>query len=297
MIISERKNTFGDESGFKMQLDEITFNRIDLRWGSYVNPNERTMIFHSDKPAVISHFRMYDPSGIKSKQGVSEKQFVVYREPSVPYDYRVAPTNNQTRSFFELTMSDDFFNTLFTDESDFLIRFHNTPFKQTPAFDFVEQMTPAMYNVINDMQHSPYAGHLKGVYLEAKAIELFLLQVKQFESGSSIKKSTLKPRDIECLYEVKRYMEIHYDQPCSIIDLARSVGINQMKLKAGFKELFNTTVFAFLSDLRMAKAKQLLLDEKLFVGEVSDRIGYKHPHHFTAAFKRKFGILPSDLKK
>jgi AraC-like DNA-binding protein len=47
----------------------------------------------------------------------------------------------------------------------------------------------------------------------------------------------------------------------------------------------------------MYEAHRLLLDEQMYVNEVADLVGYKHPHHFTAAFKRKFGIMPKELKK
>lgn len=102
---------------------------------------------------------------------------------------------------------------------------------------------------------------------------------------------------MECLHWIRDYIDLHYDEPCPIIDLARKAGINQMKLKNGFKELFNTTVFGYLSDVRMQEAKRLLLDEKMYVGEVADRVGYKYPHHFTAAFRKRFGVLPREVRK
>lgn len=74
------------------------------------------------------------------------------------------------------------------------------------------------------------------------------------------------------------------------------VGINQTKLKSGFKQLFGTTVFGYLTDIRMEKARLLILSEKKNVGEVADLVGYQHPHHFAAAFKRKFGYSPGKLK-
>jgi AraC-like DNA-binding protein len=90
---------------------------------------------------------------------------------------------------------------------------------------------------------------------------------------------------------------LNFDQPASIAALSRKAGINSMKLKTGFKQLFNTTVFGYLHTIRMQEAKRLLTEENMQVNEVADRIGYKYPHHFTAAFKRKFNITPSQLRK
>ncbi len=296
--LCEQKITVKDESGYQMAMDKISFNQIDLKWASYINPTEGVLTFKPEKTTIVSHFRLQDADGTitESGQRINEKQFVVYREPAGAYDFQVSPTFNKERSFFELNMSEDFFDQLFTDESRFLTSFQNCDSPNIPSFDFTASMSPAMYGIIGEMKNSPYSGYLKGVYLEAKAIELFLLQVKQLDQEANYKPTKLKPADIDCLYAVKDYIDLYYHSPCTITGLARMAGINQMKLKSGFKELFNTTVFGYLSDARMQEAKRLLLDEKLYVNEVSDRIGYKHPHHFAAAFRKKFGIPPGSLK-
>jgi AraC-like DNA-binding protein len=46
----------------------------------------------------------------------------------------------------------------------------------------------------------------------------------------------------------------------------------------------------------MDTAYTLLQDDKS-VSEVAELIGYKNPHHFTAAFKKRFGFLPSQVNK
>jgi AraC-like DNA-binding protein len=122
------------------------------------------------------------------------------------------------------------------------------------------------------------------------------MQVKELDQKQVAIQSRLKPKDVEILHGIRDYITLNYDQSCTIIGLAKRAGINQMKLKSGFKELFGTTVFGYLSEVRLQEARRLLLDEKLYVGEVSDRIGYKYPQHFTSAFRRRFGILPKELR-
>jgi len=72
---------------------------------------------------------------------------------------------------------------------------------------------------------------------------------------------------------------------------------NEFTLKKGFKEVFGTTVFGFWNELKMQESKNLLLEHKLTVAEVSEKIGYKNPQHFSTAFKQYFGISPSRLKR
>lgn len=294
--VQEKKVRINDGAGFHIQLEELSIKEVDLRWGNYSNPSQKVMSFLPAKKMIVSHFRIQDDS-ITTALTIPEKRFVVYRESPEPYEMIVAPTRLKNRAFFELMMSEHFYQHFFTEDSPFLRSFQRDETINTPSPAYTAQMMPAMQHIINDMQQSPYNGHLKAVYLEAKAIELFLLQVKQLDDQHLPKKTKLPAKDVESLHAIKEFMEQHYEQPLSITALARQAGINQMKLKNGFKELFNTTVFGYLSDIRMQEAKRLLQDEKMYVGEVADKIGYKHPHHFTAAFRKKFGMMPKDIRK
>lgn len=56
-------------------------------------------------------------------------------------------------------------------------------------------------------------------------------------------------------------------QPPSLIRPAQMVHINEQKLKNGFKELFGTTVFGFVREQRLERAKQLLEKEQITVSE------------------------------
>jgi AraC-like DNA-binding protein len=75
------------------------------------------------------------------------------------------------------------------------------------------------------------------------------------------------------------------------------VGLNDFKLKRGFRQVFDTTVFGYVRALRMEKARALLELGRLNVTQVASATGYSCFGHFSAAFKKRFGILPSDFKK
>lgn len=82
------------------------------------------------------------------------------------------------------------------------------------------------------------------------------------------------------------------DDPPSLLALARQVGLNDFKLKRGFRQVFGTTAFGYLHDQRMERARQLLEERRFNVTEVACTVGYANPSHFAAAFKRKFGVNP-----
>lgn len=299
MGLSEKDTVLQDESGYRLESHEVSLGEINLKWGKYNNPTEKVISFYPDKTTVVSHFRITHPSPILNKnwKGIAENQFVVYQEKPEPYDLFLAPTKDRACHFFEVGMCEPLFNHLFTSESDFLFRFSKYVPVQTPSLEFTAAILPRMHAIIHDMYHTTYHGHLKDLYLEAKTIELFLLQVVQLDHQGDVGQMKLKKQDIECLHDIKQYIELNFDQPLSIAGLSRKAGINQMKLKTGFKQLFHTTVFGYLHSLRMQEAKKLLVEENMSVNEVAGRAGYKHPHHFTTAFKKEFNVTPSRLLK
>lgn len=145
--------------------------------------------------------------------------------------------------------------------------------------------------LIDDIRNAQQPEHIRRIYLEAKILELLSLQLESLEQKASTKES-LPQRDIERLQQARALVESNLKTPCSLIELARKTGLNDFKLKKGFKALYGNTVFGYLTDLRMKKA-YLLLQEGRSIADVAETVGYKNPHHFTAAFKKKYQILPS----
>lgn len=92
-------------------------------------------------------------------------------------------------------------------------------------------------------------------------------------------------------------LNLRLHNPPTIIALSKLIGINEYKLKKGFKELFGTTIFGYIHQNRMTLAKSLLLDTTKSVKEVAYQIGYSSPQHFSNAFKKEFGVTPNSIRK
>jgi AraC-like DNA-binding protein len=75
------------------------------------------------------------------------------------------------------------------------------------------------------------------------------------------------------------------------MELAHQVGLNDRKLKTGFREVFKTTAFSYLHDCRMERAQELLR-QKRAIASVAAAVGYASPTAFNRAFQRKFGMSP-----
>lgn len=156
--------------------------------------------------------------------------------------------------------------------------------------DISNEVSLVLRSLVNQKNHK----RVKRIALELKIYELLVYYINKFNYRSSI---SLKKEDIDKILYAKRLVESNIQLPDSLIDLSRKAGINDYKLKKGFKELTGETVFGYLYKIRMEKAYYFLSEEKKTVNEVAFLVGYKNAQHFTAAFKRKYNILPGSLNK
>ncbi|MDW3652000.1 MAG: AraC family transcriptional regulator [Bacteroidia bacterium] len=153
-----------------------------------------------------------------------------------------------------------------------------------------------MQQVIQDIIHCPYSEDLQRLFLHSKSIELLVLQAKLYEedqAGNFIKSE----KDRKKLIEAKEVLSTRLDDPPTIIELSKLMGINEYKLKRGFKELFGTTIFGYIHAQRMELAKKLLLGSSKSAKEIAYETGYSSPQHFSHAFKKTFGVTPNSVRK
>lgn len=88
-----------------------------------------------------------------------------------------------------------------------------------------------------------------------------------------------------------------FKDPPSVMQLARRVGTNQIRLTQLFRRCFSNTPYGVLLEIRMKKACELLESRRLPVETVADLVGYRHASSFSAAFSKHFGVSPKHLSK
>jgi AraC family transcriptional activator of pyochelin receptor len=153
-------------------------------------------------------------------------------------------------------------------------------------------ITPGMTHIIEQVISNPYRGTIKKLFIEGKAMELLALFLQEAELEKE-QRISLKADDVKSIHEAKNILLKTLDHPPSLIHLARKVGINDYKLKIGFKEVFGTTVFGFVRQQRLEKAKLLLERERVSVSEAALLVGYSNFSHFASLFRKTYGVNPS----
>ncbi len=101
---------------------------------------------------------------------------------------------------------------------------------------------------------------------------------------------------VKRLEQARQLLHDELDQPLTVPLLCRRVGLSAAKLKQGFHELFDTTPYRMLLELRMQRA-HILLQEGCQVAQVAYKVGYSHPSNFSTAFSGYFGFAPKEVGK
>jgi AraC family transcriptional regulator, transcriptional activator of the genes for pyochelin and ferripyochelin receptors len=157
--------------------------------------------------------------------------------------------------------------------------------------------------VIYQIIHNRYSGDLQKLFLLSKSIELLVLcaescNLAAAHTAAGKNEVFIKnPADKEKIIAVRDLINQRVDNPPSLSEIARTVGLNEYKLKKGFKETFQTTVFGYLTEQRLLLARQYLCDTDKTAAEISFELGYSTPQHFNNAFKKHFGTTPDLVRK
>jgi len=155
--------------------------------------------------------------------------------------------------------------------------------------------TPKMHAVLHSIRNMK-ASPMTRIMTQSLTLELLALHIEQLACLTDSKhgSSDIPPADMEKLYSAKDFIERHFLEDLTLTNVCREVMLNEFKLKNGFKTLFGTSVIRYVRQLRMDFAQNLLRDNKMTVEEVAGKLGYRYPNHFSVAYKKHFGVVPSE---
>ncbi len=289
-----------DDEYLDSTLHEILLDGIRI---FYVNHNvKKDRIYHSsgEYPKVQMQFALEGTNTAKShltgdyfKLPGMHHNLVYF--PHAEVDYKI---EGKKALFLGIQFTEDFFSGFIDEGSRLMSSFGEKIEKKEEAFlsrEYNYVITPRMRVILCEIINSERKGYLKKLFLESKIIELFMIQAEQADLYNS-NPFNIKKEDREKLLRAREFIEQNMLSEFTFGEVAYKAGLNEFKLKKGFREIFGNTVFGYLNDLRMEHAKQLILNEHKNISEVADLLGYSLPHHFSSAFKKKFGFAPGVLK-
>jgi signal transduction histidine kinase/DNA-binding response OmpR family regulator len=124
-------------------------------------------------------------------------------------------------------------------------------------------------------------------------------QREHFRRELSTTTATVAPQRIDqkFLTDLTAIVEANLDNSSlTVEDLARRLGISRVQLYRKVKAVLGTSVTDFIQGIRLTKARQQLLNSELTIAEVGYRLGFSSPAYFSASFKAKYHISPSEFR-
>lgn len=181
---------------------------------------------------------------------------------------------------------------------DALARDHDLPDLARRRPDPISSMrvaAPLARKVAGELLSPTYAGPMERLYREGKVTELLALQLGLLAEG---RQNQLSSQELRRVREARDVLEANLQDPPDLVSLSEAVGLRTKRLNQGFRELYGTTVFDLLLDIRMSAARDMLdqgLDMPL--KQLAWALGYRQSSNFISAFRRRFGVSPGAYRR
>lgn len=122
------------------------------------------------------------------------------------------------------------------------------------------------------------------------------LKISLFEQRVSEKAEPEKQEE-RTITSITRYLQEHLAEDLSLTVLADEFHLNPQYISQLFKNEIGVNFLSYLTNIRMEKAKKLLLSTSLSITDVADQSGYGDYRVFTKVFKKSEGITPSQYRR
>ncbi|MBX2841433.1 MAG: AraC family transcriptional regulator [Flammeovirgaceae bacterium] len=253
-----------------------------------------------DKPCVEIHFHLQGCGrgkwkGFKDETIIAQGEYNIFYSPEPQGVFETEA--NVMQKVFEINLMPENFIKMAKTCGNLFHRFIKDIEAERPSMLVAGNLpiSPSMQMVLFQMMNSSFEDPLRIIYFQAKVYELLTLIAGELQLDKPL--FSFGKEDEDKLYFAKEQLIKNVANPPSLSELAKISGLNEFKLKKGFKEIFGNSVFGYLLDFKLEKAKQLLVNPSLSIGDVAFLTGYKNQGHFTTAFKKKYGVTPNFIKQ
>ncbi|MBP2832926.1 helix-turn-helix transcriptional regulator [Aquimarina sp. U1-2] len=154
------------------------------------------------------------------------------------------------------------------------------------------------YKIFYELVHHQKEDLLRRLFYESCANEVLFEQIIQFEDDvlPEDKMKLFRSKDLQAIENAAKYIRKNISSKFNIKDLAKIVGINENKLQKGFQELYDQSVNAYVTHVRLEIITNLLLNTDLNISEISYKVGISSISYVSKIFRNQYGISPSEYR-
>ena len=165
-------------------------------------------------------------------------------------------------------------------------------FDSANNFWIEELMTDDILRTVNDIVKKEEPGTMSSFYYKIKAMELLYHLFKSLRNRQMAVGQKLNKKEIEAVYRVRDKIVSSLSRASNIAELKQIAGMNELKLRKLFTQVFGMGIYDYYQHLRMKEAARLLREENLSVSEAGYQMGFENLGHFTKVFEKHIGKKP-----
>ena len=124
-------------------------------------------------------------------------------------------------------------------------------------------------------------------------VDTCITLVRQMADSNA--EETVIPENNEYVRRLLEMLEKDCGSGMSLSSAAEKLGLSSVYLGKIFKRVTGVNYVQYLTDLRMEKAKVMLLQDGVRIQDVAEALGYSQPHYFSKIFKQTTGMSPSEF--
>ena len=295
LLMQNSKANYAEGKYGKLILQQVELNGFSIHYNIYHIQNRFLLRVNCNVPALMIHMALendiqYHLNGIGDVY-LKEGQFNILYLPSVDGTalFEQAGVYRVFRIYFPAEILREYAPTF-----PYLNEFLQQVTGSFPALLLKEHgwINSEISYIINQLLQCTYDEAVRRLYYDSLVKELLLLLLVQKKRDS-----INGQRYMESIYEARSIIEKNPSRHFSINEVAQQVGLNDAKLKSGFKQLFGTGIFQFMLQAKMQKAWTLILETNKPLKEIARLTGYTSMQNFVTAFKKYFNATPGSLRK
>ncbi|GAB3281155.1 AraC family transcriptional regulator [Larkinella harenae] len=168
----------------------------------------------------------------------------------------------------------------------------NFLFEQENQFFIDELMSADIVRVATEISKTSVQPALPGLYYRLKTLELLYFLFRDLSKRKATNHENIKIDDLKAIYKVRDVLTTTLNEPTPVKELVKIAGMNELKLRKLFVQIFGMGLYDYFQRVRMQEAARLLRDENLTVSETGYRLGFSNLSHFTRLFEEHLGSKP-----
>jgi AraC-like DNA-binding protein len=153
-------------------------------------------------------------------------------------------------------------------------------------------MTDDIVRTVNDIVKREEQGTLADYHYKLKAMELLYHLFKSLSKRERSVHQKLSDKEIRSIYKVRDKIISSLNKPSGIATLKQIAGMNELKMRKLFMQVFGMGIYDYYQHFRMNEAARLIREERLSVSEAGYQTGFENLSHFSRIFEKHIGKKP-----